>query len=127
MSEYNLCEPNQSAYKPNHSVETGLVCVKNDFLLAADNQYIVTMLLLDFDILDHSVMLYRLSHDDGVVETALHWFKSYLSERVKSVHLNGCTSPACPLPCGPLKVLYSVRSCSPFMQHHYRKSFETTT
>ena len=29
MSEYYLCEPNQSAYKPNHSVETALVCVQN--------------------------------------------------------------------------------------------------
>ena len=27
MFEYNLCELNQSAYKPNHSVETAIVCV----------------------------------------------------------------------------------------------------
>ena len=30
MSEYNLCGPNQSANKPNHSVETALVCIQND-------------------------------------------------------------------------------------------------
>ncbi|KAK2155877.1 hypothetical protein NP493_2031g00023 [Ridgeia piscesae] len=76
MSEYNLCEPNQSAYKRYHSVETGLVCVLNDILRAVDNQNIVIMLLLDlsaaFDTVDHSVMLYRLPHDVGGVETALH-------------------------------------------------------
>ena len=27
MPEYNLCEPNQSAYKPNHSVETAINCL----------------------------------------------------------------------------------------------------
>ena len=45
-------------------------------------------------------MLHRLSNDAGVVETALHWFKSYLSDRVESVHINGSTPPACPLTCG---------------------------
>ena len=30
MSECNLFEPNPSAYKPNHSVETALVCVQNN-------------------------------------------------------------------------------------------------
>ena len=104
MSEYNLCEPNQSAYKPNHGVETALVCVQNDILLAMDNQNIVIMLLLDlsaaFDTFDRSVMLHRLSHDVGVVQTALDWFKSYLSDEVQSVHINGCTSSACTLTCG---------------------------
>ena len=95
MSEYNLCEP-KSAYKTNHSVETARVCVQNDILHAMDNQNIVIVLLLDlsaaFDTVDHSVMLHRLSHDVGVVETALHWFKSYLSDRVQYIHINGCTS-----------------------------------
>ena len=39
-------------------------------------------------------------HDVGVVQTTLHWFKSHLSDRVQSVHINDCTSPACPLTCG---------------------------
>ena len=69
-----------------------------------DNQNIVIMLLLDlsaaFDTVDHNVMLHRLSHDVGVDQTALNWFKSYLSDRVQSVHINGSTSPARPLTCG---------------------------
>ena len=104
MSECNLCVPNQSAYKPNHSVETALVCVQNDILCAMDNQNIVIMLLLDlsaaFDTVDHNVMLHRLSHDVGVGQTALKWFKSYLSDRVQAAHINGSTSPARLLTCG---------------------------
>ena len=76
MSECNLCVPNQSAYKPNHSVETALVCVQNDILRAMDNQNIVIMLLLDlsaaFDTVDHNVMLQRLTHDVGVGQTGLN-------------------------------------------------------
>ena len=104
MSECNLCVPNQCAYRPNHSVETALVCVQNDILRAMDNQNIVIMLLLDlsaaFDTVDHNVMLHRLSHDVGVGQTALNWFKSYLSDRVQAVHINGSTSPGRPLTCG---------------------------
>ena len=62
MSECNLCVPNQSAYKPNHSVETALFCIQNDILRAVDNQNIVIMLLLDlsaaFATVDHNVMLH---------------------------------------------------------------------
>ena len=38
MSKYNLSDSYQSAYKPNHSVETALLCVQNDILKAMDNQ-----------------------------------------------------------------------------------------
>ncbi|KAI0225341.1 hypothetical protein LSAT2_023829, partial [Lamellibrachia satsuma] len=38
MSEHNLRTPYQSAYKPNNSVETALLCVQNDILKAMDNQ-----------------------------------------------------------------------------------------
>ena len=89
----------QSAYKPNHSVDMALVCVQNDILLAMDNQNVVSMVLLDLSAaFDHEVMLHRLSHDVGVVQNALDWFKSYLSDRVQSVHICGATSPAHHLP-----------------------------
>ena len=103
-SECDLCVPNQSAYKPNHSVETALVCVQNDILRALDHLNIVIMLLLDlsaaFDTVDHNVTLHRLTHDVGVGQTALKWFKSYMSDRIQAVHINGSTSPARPLTCG---------------------------
>ena len=116
ISEYHLCEPILSAHKPNHSVEMALVFVQNDILRAVDNQNIVIVLLLDFsaafDTVDHDAVSHRVSHDVGVFQTALDWFKSYLNNRVQSVHSHCSTSPASNLTCGSLKVLYSLRSCS---------------
>ena len=40
------------------------------------------------------------THDVGVGQTALKWFKSYMSDIVQAVHINGSTSPARPLTCG---------------------------
>ena len=67
----HMCEPNQSAYKPSHSVATALV--QNDIMRAKDNQNIVSMFVLE------------------------------LRLRVQSDHINGFTSPACPLTCGDLQ------------------------
>ena len=90
MSEHNLSEPYQSAYKPNHSVETALLCVQNDILKAVDNKKITILVLLDlsaaFDTVDHKVLLRRLSQDVGVAHHALKWFTSYMSDRTQSVH-----------------------------------------
>ena len=98
ISEYHLCEPILSAHKPNHSVEMALVFVQNDILRAVDNQNIVIVLLLDFsaafDTVDHDAVSHRVSHDVGVFQTALDWFKSYLNNRVQSVHSHCSTSPA---------------------------------
>ena len=63
MSEHTLSESYQSAYMPNHSVKTDLVCVQNYILLPMDNgQNVVIMVLLDlsaaFDTVDHEVMLH---------------------------------------------------------------------
>ena len=32
VSQHNVSEPYQSAYKPNYSVETAIICVQNDIL-----------------------------------------------------------------------------------------------
>ena len=47
IEKNNLMEPNQSAYKRNHSTETTLLKVKSDILLAMDKQHIMCLCLLD--------------------------------------------------------------------------------
>ena len=101
MTTNDLFEPLQSGYRPNHSPETAIVTVLNDLLTALDSKNSVLLSLLDcsaaFDLVSHSTLLHRLSHCLGIRDTALEWFKSYLTNRSQSVSLIGHTSPRHPI------------------------------
>jgi len=60
----NLLPQFQSAYRPHHSVETAVVKVLADILLAIDRGDLAGLALLDlstaFDTVDHDVLLQRL-------------------------------------------------------------------
>jgi hypothetical protein len=96
MSENNLFVPVQSAYRRNHSTETALLKVLNDMLISVDEGKGMILVLLDlsaaFDTVDHNILIDRLSERLGIKEEALGWFKSYLSERLQAIHLNGKSS-----------------------------------
>ncbi len=67
--------------------------VTNDQLLAADSGCLSILILLDlsavFDTVDHSLLLSRLESVFGIKETALNWFKSYLSDHRQFVSMGG--------------------------------------
>ena len=104
MSNNNLQEPFQSAYKQYHSTESALLMVHNDILCAMENQGVTLLVLLDlssaFDTIDHPVLLSRLQHHLGINGTILAWFESYLSDRTQCVHINGKSSAPQPLQYG---------------------------
>ena len=62
------------------------------------------LLLLDlsaaFDAIDHDMLLSRLRKYIGLRDTALNWFRSYLSQRQQSVLINGVKSKMVHLSCG---------------------------
>ena len=66
-------------------METALVKVQSDVMLATDVGLVVVQVLLDlsaaFDTIDHSILLHRLKYRFGVSGPALEWFASYLSGR----------------------------------------------
>ena len=78
----------QSEFKKHHSTETDLVKVQNDILQTIDSQSqnSVILVLLDlsaaFDMVDHEILLRRLSSRYGITGKAHEWFKSYLTERI---------------------------------------------
>ena len=89
MTDNNLHEVMQSAYKARHSTETALLRVQNDILLDMDKKLGVILVLLDlsaaFDTIDHDILLRRLSERIGISGTAHLWFSSYLKDRSHAI------------------------------------------
>ena len=96
LSSNNLCSKMQSAYRSCHSIETALLRVYNDLLLAVDQGNEAVLILLDysaaFDTISHNVFLDRLFHRYGVSGSALNWFKTYFTNRTQSVVINNSLS-----------------------------------
>ena len=97
ISENNLKESMQSAYRSGHSTETALAKVKADLLYAIDHQKVFCLVLLDlslaFDTVDHFLLLQRLEDHFAIKETALEWIKSYLTCRTQKVNGGSLRSP----------------------------------
>ena len=72
-------------------METALVRVTNDILIALDKKQMVLLVLLDvsaaFDTVDHRLLLMRMSHRFGISGNVLKWFRSYLTLRSQVVVL----------------------------------------
>ena len=87
LIQNGLHEVLQSTYQQSHSTETPLLKVQNDRHIWG-----LVLILLDlsavFDAIDHTIPLQWL-HELGIIDVALDWFNSYLSQRRQSVFING--------------------------------------
>ena len=85
FQEHNLLHPNQSAYRPGHSVETALLDVYASLLSALDSGKSAFLVMLDlsaaFDTISHSKLLTILKSSFGIDGNVLSWIKSYLENR----------------------------------------------
>ena len=63
----------QSSYKKFHSTETALLRVQSVILTALDNRKCLLLVMLDFDAVDHSVLLSKLNSIIGITGKALDW------------------------------------------------------
>ena len=96
ITDNDLDESLQSAYKRLHSTETALLIVQNDILCTIDDNKCVALLLLDmsstFDTVDHGLLLDRLCNRFGFKGQVLKWFESYLHNRKQFVMIDGVKS-----------------------------------
>ena len=96
LSLHNLYGRSQSAYRRNHSVETAMLRIYNDLLLAADKGQEAVLVMLDysaaFDTISHEILLSRLASRYGFSGSVLNWFQSYFYNRSQSVVVKGVTS-----------------------------------
>ena len=96
ISSNNLFPEFQSVYRSFHSTETALMRVCNDILLDMNKQLVVLLVFLDlirygaaFDTVDHDVLVImnRLEHRFGILDSALSWLRSYLTNRTMANRL----------------------------------------
>ena len=86
----NLIDNYQSAYRTNHSTETTVIDVLDSIITSLDNNNHTQLLLLDlsaaFDTLDHDILKHRLI-EIGIINTALDWMMSFVSNRTFTVKI----------------------------------------
>ena len=97
MSNCNLYDPLQSAYRSKHSTETAVLKIQNDIIGILDMGMCTVLTSLDlsaaFDTVDHAIFLRRLNFLYGVDGVPLNWFKSYFNDRDHRVCVHEALSP----------------------------------
>jgi hypothetical protein len=92
LEQNNLLEPNQSAYRRNHSTETALLKINTNIRQAIGEHQVVLIAMLDlsaaFDTISHDILLRSLSAS-GIQGTALQWMTSYVRNRTQTVIVMG--------------------------------------
>ena len=96
-------EPFQSAYRAGHCTESALLRIQNDIIKAVGEQKVVLLTMIDlsaaFNTVNQECLLSTL-HDLGIRDTALEWFRSYLTTRQQKVIIKGNCSDSKDLTCG---------------------------
>ena len=91
MTENNLMDPMQSAYRKGHSTETALLRLHNDVVSAVDRGCGVCLVLLDlsaaFDTIDHTSSSPSSRNTLGLGGPVLDLFQSYLSGRAQCISI----------------------------------------
>ena len=92
LKEQNLLHPKQSGFRSQHSCQTALTLMTEEWLKAMNKGELIGVLMVDlckaFDLVDHSLLLHKLKIY-RCSEEALDWFTSYLSKRTQKVDING--------------------------------------
>ena len=92
LNNHKLLYECQSGFRNNHSCESTLTAIIDDWISAIDRNEIVGTVLLDlskaFDLVDHKILLSKLKCYQ-FSEGSLTWFKSYLYQRQQQVSIAG--------------------------------------
>ena len=95
---YYIIHKNQSGFRPNHSCQTTLIKLIDQWMRCIDNGDIVGTLFLDFrkafDLLDQSILINKFSAYN-FIDSTLKLFTSYILGRRQVMESdNGTTRPA---------------------------------
>jgi hypothetical protein len=138
LTIHDFISIDQSAYLKNHSTQTSLHRVIDDWLENINEGLLTGACFLDiqkcFDTIDHDLLLAKLECY-GIKDNELNWFHSYLSRRSQRVLSNGSLSKACDLQIGvpqgsilgPLLFLLYVNDIGNFVIDGYCNCFADDT
>ena len=95
LHEFDLLHKTQSGFRSQHSCETALIHMIDNWLNAIDNGKMIGIVLVDFkkdfDLVDHKILLSKLKIY-GIKDETLSWFDNYLSQRRQQVSINNAKS-----------------------------------
>ena len=95
LKRFSLLHPAQSGFRQGHSCQTALINIIDKWLKEMNDGNINLAVLLDFkkafDVVDHDILCEKLAIY-GFDNTAISFFKSYLSERTQQVQIGNVYS-----------------------------------
>jgi hypothetical protein len=101
LSSHSLLSANQHGFRPAHSTITSVVSLISNVVDALDKKLFVCVVLLDFskafDLLNHKILISKLSRRYNLSETACNWITSFLSGRTQFVYSNNVCSSNLPV------------------------------
>ena len=96
ISSCSNFNPFQSTYRKYYFIETVLILALDNICNSIDQGSSTLLVSLDlssaFVTIDHNILLNRLQTCFGITDTALAWFRSYLSPRSKFVRIGAAKS-----------------------------------
>ena len=130
LSNNDIVDSFQSAYKAGHSCETALLRVYNDIVTTVGKGNGAMLVLLDlssaFDTIDHVILFEILVKYVGFWGKALDLIKSYFTDRTQRVQIDGILSEFAEIVCGvpqgsvlgPLKFCLYMLPLSAILRFH---------
>ena len=94
-SKHDMIKPDQSAYLRHHSTQTALLKVTNQWYENIEDGLITGVCFFGiskcFDSISHEILIFKIVRY-GIINVALSWFLSYLSDRTQCTLCNNSMS-----------------------------------